>query len=117
MDPTSEFSTGARRASAAPSGTALNAASNVGHGTVVIQSPRSWMAAASLKAPGSPWKATRAVLRSEVLIGWRYLAIRGAKPKAKIRSGQKTICREHRVQGQNILARGESAAEMAVALS
>ncbi len=29
-------------------------ASNVARGTVVIAPPRSWMAAASLKAPGSP---------------------------------------------------------------
>jgi hypothetical protein len=45
--------------------------------------PSNWMAAASLNAPGSPWKATRAVSRSEVVIGWRYLAISGAKQKAK----------------------------------
>src|SRR5216683_5550311 len=51
------------------------------------------MAAASLKAPGSPWKATRVILRLEVLIGRRYLAIRGAKPKANIRSGQARIRR------------------------
>jgi len=38
---------------------ARKAASKVGRGTVVIPSPRSWTAASSLKAPGSPWKATR----------------------------------------------------------
>jgi hypothetical protein len=45
--------------------------------------PSNWIAAASLKAPGSPWKATRADLRSDVLIGWRYLAISGTKQKAE----------------------------------
>ena len=34
------------------------------------------------------------VLRSDVLIGRRYLAIRGAKQKAKIRSGQEKILPE-----------------------
>jgi hypothetical protein len=56
------------------------------------------------------------LLRSDVLIGRRYLAIRGAKPKAKIRPGQEKSRRTERVQRYDILARGESAAEMAVAL-
>src|SRR6266566_7270945 len=40
------------------------------------------MAAASLKAPGSPWKATRMVLRSVVIMAMRYLAIGHGKRKA-----------------------------------
>src|SRR5579859_1567442 len=58
-EPASVFSTGARSASAAPSAMAAKAESNVGRGTVAMDSPRSPMAAASLKAPRSPWKATR----------------------------------------------------------
>lgn len=46
---------------------ARKAASKVGRGTVVIPSPRSWTAASSLKAPGSPWKATR-ILRMIALL-------------------------------------------------
>src|SRR5580704_1649351 len=38
---------------------ARKAASKVGRGTVVMPSPSNWTAASSLKAPGSPWKATR----------------------------------------------------------
>src|SRR6267143_2736134 len=57
------------------------------------------------------------VLRSDVLIGRRYLAIRGAKQKAKIRSGQEKFAGTHRVRRCYILVRGESAAEMAVAPS
>jgi hypothetical protein len=57
------------------------------------------------------------VLRSDVLIGRRYLAIRGAKPKAEIRSGQQKFAETDRAWRYDILARGESAAEMAVALS
>ncbi len=53
-EPASEFSTGTSSASAAHSAMARNVASNVGRGTGVIFSPRSWIAAASLKAPGSP---------------------------------------------------------------
>src|SRR5580765_647197 len=43
------------------------------------------MAAASLKAPSSPWKATRKLLRFDGLIDRRYLAISGVKQKAEIR--------------------------------
>src|SRR5204863_513904 len=49
-EPAREFSTGARSASAAPSAMAVKAASNVARGTVLISPPRSWIAAASLKA-------------------------------------------------------------------
>jgi len=38
-------------------------------------------------------------MRSDVLIGRRYLAIRSAKPKAKIRSGQKNLLK--RIQRGN----------------
>ncbi len=38
---------------------AQNAESKVGRGTVVISLPRSRIAASSLKAPHSPWNATR----------------------------------------------------------
>src|SRR5882762_10520613 len=54
--------------------------------------------------------------RSDVLIGRRYLAIRDAKQKAKIRSGRNNPAGTHRVPRCYILVRGESAAEMAVAL-
>src|SRR5216684_2434103 len=84
------------------------AASNVARGTVVMEPPRSWIAAASLKAPGSPWKATRMVLGSNVLMGRRYLAIRCAKRKAKICSRRKTFPATHRVQRYNALLGCES---------
>jgi hypothetical protein len=51
---------------------------------------------------------------SDVLMGRGYLAIRGAKPKAEIRSERKQFAETHRVH--DLLERGEWAAEMAVAL-
>jgi hypothetical protein len=42
------------------------------------------MAAASLKAPGSPWKATRRVVRSIAVISTGYLAISAAKQEGEI---------------------------------
>jgi hypothetical protein len=51
---------------------------------------------------------------SDVLMGRGYLAIRGAKPKAEIRSERKQFGETHRVH--DLLERGEWAAEMAVAL-
>jgi hypothetical protein len=55
---------------------ARKAASKVGRGTFVIASPRSWTAASSLKAPGSPWKATRILEFSAVVIRWPAFLLR-----------------------------------------
>src|SRR6266404_556384 len=57
------------------------------------------------------------VLRSDVLIGRRYLAIRGAKQKQRFAPGRKKFAGAHRVRRCYILVRGESAAAMAVAPS
>ena len=83
-EPAKEFSTGASSASAAPSAMAVKAVSNVCRGMVVIALPRSWIAAASLKAPGSPWKATRMVLRLGVLIGRRLSCNKERKTKSTV---------------------------------
>src|ERR1700738_4161579 len=62
-DPARVFSTGTSKASAAPSEIARNVESNVARGMVSMPSPNNLTAAASLNAPGSPWKATRMELK------------------------------------------------------
>ena len=60
QDPAREFSTGARRASAAPSQMGRKAESNVGRGNGSDgRAEEVGGAASSLKAPASPWKAMR----------------------------------------------------------
>src|SRR3984893_18312831 len=62
-DPAKVFSTGTSKASAAPSEIARNVESNDARGMASIPSPTNFTAAASLNAPGAPWKATRIELK------------------------------------------------------